>query len=225
MERTTSQLSEKELAQEIIRLHDTGLGCRRISRKLEAMGIRANKDKVNRMFSKYKRSDTEIEDEELRLLRQSETEIREHIRLEREKEEVRKRLADLFVEEATMTFAQRKKLFEDQNCLLKFGQRTVAVTDPGLWTAFLDYCLDEEDLAEGLSEALGHQKSFEALSAQNPEAKMRLDSYLRERMRQCIASWETVDEEECEKEETEPKATAAKKEGCVTIIFPAPDPL
>lgn len=221
-------MNEQELAQEIIRLHDTGLGYRRISQALQARGIQMNKDKISQIHNKHKNSNTDSEDEGLRRLKQSETQTRERLRLEQEREEVRKRLVALFAEQETLTFERRRKLFTDEKRLLRFAQKVMPVVDPMLWCEFKEFCEEDQvlDLADALYVALGDQEDFEALSTQNVEGKKRLDAYLCEGIRECVDMWgEDMWEEFEEEEETEPKAAAAKKEEYVTITFPAPDPM
>ena len=230
MERTTSQLSEKELAEKVIHLHDSGLGFRRIARELTAQGYKMGKDRANKLFDKYKTTtDTDVgEDEELRQLRRAETKARQQLANRKEKEELRKRLTILFVEKETLTFERRRKLFTDEKKLLRFAAKAIGVLYPMAWAEFKEFCEEEDlDLAAALSTALADQQDYESSSVQNGEVKKRLDVYLREEIEEFINLWEEDDCEECEKEEdeTEPKATATQKEENVTVIFPAPAPL
>jgi hypothetical protein len=217
-------ISEQELAEKIIHLHDVlGLGFRRLAKELTSQGCRMNKDGANRLYNKYKRCDdvaTE-EDEELKQLKEAEEEARGHLRLEREKEEARKRLTVLFVEKKTMTFEQRKRFFTNKDKLLKFAQRTMPVTDPMLWDELKEYCFEQGyDLADATAIALGKQKNFEDQPTKDANAKQRLDLYLRNGIRECLNDWRADEQEECrgsKEEESELPINIRERREFVTV--------
>ena len=83
-----TDISEKELAERIIYMHDTlGLGFRRIAGELTSEGISISKDKVFRLYHKYKKSETTRaeEDEEFGQMKEMENETRKRLALEKEK--------------------------------------------------------------------------------------------------------------------------------------------
>jgi hypothetical protein len=215
-------LTEQELAEKVIYLHDvTGLGFRKVAKALTAQGVPTNKDGANRLYHKYEKdcNANVEEDKELKRLSEAEDRAREQLILAREKAEARKRLTALFAESKTMTFELRRKLFTDPEKLLRFAQRTMPVVDPMLWSELKECCEEQGyDLANALSIALGDQRDFEHVSAQ-AEGKKGLDSYLAEGVRRCLSAWKADKQEEGEGE-SELTADNRKDEEYVTIEIP-----
>jgi hypothetical protein len=108
-------------------LHDVlGLGFRRIAGKLASEGIKISKDQANRLYHKYKTQNADVEeDTELKQLREAETKAQKRLRLLRQKEERRKCIAILAVEEVDAKFKHRQKLFENKKSLLRFAKNVL----------------------------------------------------------------------------------------------------
>jgi hypothetical protein len=76
-----------------------------------------NKDKVNRLYVKYKGN---VVDEAqvpygLECLMEAEARARRELEVEREKQEIERRLIELLVGKRTLTFEQRRGLFISQD--------------------------------------------------------------------------------------------------------------
>ena len=199
MERPTSQLSEKEVAEKVIFLHDVeNKGFRKVSTEMRAQGIPMNKDKANMVYRAYsKRDDASLEmDEELKRLKENEEETIGRIKLEREKLEVQRRLTILYIEKETLTFAKRKRFFANRGMLLRFAQKVMPITCPEVWDELKEYCsMYGYDLADATGIALGGQKTYEDKQAQDASMKQRLDLYLRDGINECLNSWRADDPE------------------------------
>jgi len=201
MEKQSLTPSEQELAKKIIHLHDDlGLGFRKTVRKLASEGIHINKDKAHRLYKKYKAFETTnlIEDEELKQLKKEEHEAQEQLRLTKSKEETRRNIAALLVEEAMASFDRRWELFTNEEELLKFAEVIMPVAGPLVWIEFTEYC-DEQgyDIANAVAIALGEQKYYE--EHVKTDEKKSLDLYLAEQLKQALQAWKRK-EEQCEQQ-------------------------
>lgn len=199
--------SERELAGKIIYQHDVlGMGFRRLSKKLVNEGWKINKDRANRLYNKYKVSvlGDALDDKDLKHLKLAEARQRQRFEVQKEKDEIRRRLTILFVEKSTMSFEQRKRLFTDQEKLLRFARRVMPVTDPALWDAFSDFCQERGyKLAIAVAIALGNQQDYEAQSTLL-NGERRFDLYLATEIKKCLADWRTREQnKEAGTEETE----------------------
>lgn len=186
-----------------------------------------NKDGANRLCHKYKTADVADgnEDGVLKELRAAESRALINLERQREKEEIRKRLTFHFVERRTMTFEQRKKLFTEQNRLLRFARKVMPVTAPMLWDEFKDFCEENGyDLADAVAIALGNQQDYETQPPFHSDAKKRFDLYLQEAIRACLADWIKDEEKEEYKnsQEAEPEPPQIGEE-TETITIERPD--
>jgi hypothetical protein len=222
MEQNISQLPERDLAIKIIHMHDNlSLGYRRIAKELGKQGFKVNKDSVNRLYRKFKETDDKKQEENaLTLIRKAENRARQRVETKKEKERIRIQLTVLFVEEHTMTFEQREKLFTDLETLLRFAKRIMPVVDPMLWTEFVEYCQEScDDLAYALAFAIGHQRDYERPAMYSGE-KQRFDLYLQDRMRAWLAAGEKqeLSENTGDSETDEPESTMEESETEICTI-------
>jgi hypothetical protein len=181
MEDNASQISEKELADKIVHMHDNlGFGYRKIAGELRKQGCKANKDSVNRLYQKFKENSggsEQSEEKGLMLLRATEARARQRVEVQREKTILRQQLVAAFVEERTMTFEQRRRLFTDQEKLLKFAKKVMPIVDPMLWDEFSEFCqVRGYDLANAVAIALENQRDYETQLAYSLK---KFDAYLR----------------------------------------------
>ena len=204
MEESTLEISDRELVDRIIFLHeDMGLGFRRVAKELTSQGFTMGKDKAYRSYLKHRphMDDSSEDDEELENLKELEKEAQKRLRLATEKEEIRKRIASLIVEEARTSYEKRREIFTDENALLDFAEKTMSVIDPQLWEDFTEFSEEQGyDLADAVAIALGSQRDFEE---QLPEGEQRLDHYLSGRIRESLDSLEEEIDEEVNSETNE----------------------
>lgn len=222
------QASEWKLAQEIIHLHDDlGMGFRRVAKELTSQGWKANKDSANLLYNKYKISTSAefIDNKDLKHLKLVEARQRQRFEVQKEIEGVRYNLTVLFVERSTLTFEQRKRLFTDPTRLLRFAGRVMPVIDPMLWDEFKQYCETRGyDITEAISIVMEEQSQYEAQSTHDEQGKQRLDSYLRNNLREYLDAWIADEQEEFENQKgQEPKLPIGSEEGTETITIEFPD--
>lgn len=222
-----AQISERELAEKIIFLHDyLRLGFRKIAEKLTSRGFKMSKDKAHRLYHEYRTHSVDVEeDEELKQLKEAEMEGQKRLRLLRQKEERRKCIAILAVEEVDAKFERRQELFEDKEALLRFARTVLPVINPALWLRLTNFCnIEEVDLAEAILDAVGSQADYEEVRM---ERKKENRNYLfDEHLCLYIEDWllqqqgEELDEEAGDSVDEEPNITIhvveAPKE-CVKI--------
>lgn len=168
MEKQIPDISEEEVAAKIIYQHDNlGKGFRRISKFLSFQGIRLSKDQVFRIYHRFKdpqetRLDEQIVDEELESLIQRAEIEKKRVKLARAKEEKRRQIAVLWVQEADLSLEKRTKLFRSKLALLDFAKKVMPVLHPSIWIQIVDYCRSENmQLVDVLKEALGSQADYE----------------------------------------------------------------
>jgi hypothetical protein len=220
MEKQGTEISETELAGKVVFLHDQGLGFRKIAKELASQGYRTNKDICNRLYIKYKQAATsdERENKELEHLRETESRALLNLKRGREKEEIRRRLAVVFVERRTLTFRQRKELFTDSEKLLRFCWRIMPTVDAALWDEFVECCQQRDyDLADAVAKSLGNQQDYET---QSTYSLKKFDAYLREKISKYLA-W-LLEQEQREKQPSEtanPDPSSGEME-IVTIELP-----
>ncbi len=173
-----------------------GLGFRRVAKELTSQGFKISKDKAHRLYHKYKAYEgVEVEDEELREMKTEEMEARGRLELAREKEEIRKRIEALIVEETMTSYEKRKELFTKEDELLEFVEKVMPVVAPQVWSDFKEFCEEQGfDLANALATALGPQRYFEEQLADYEE--QRLDQYLSEQIEESLTAWKKDEEEE-----------------------------
>ena len=180
-------LSERELAEKIVQLHDEmGLGFRKVARKFGSEGVEISKDKAHRLYRKYRAPsktnlEQEIMDEELKLLVEEEEETEKKIKLEQLKDEKRRRIALLLVQEAEASFKVRKGLFEHKAKLLCFSEKVLPVVNPALWLRLTNFCSQEKiDLVDAIQKAIGSQADYEEIRADYK--KTGIDRFLDEHL-------------------------------------------
>jgi hypothetical protein len=204
---------------------DLGKGFRRVAKELTNQGWKVNKDSANRLYSKYMTSTSAdvVDNKDLKHMKLAETKQRQRFEVQKEKEEIRRRLTILFVEKSTMTFEQRKKLFRDQDKLLRFAKRVMPIVDPMLWDEFVQFCEERGyDLANAVAIASGDQLDYETQPSSYSGAKKRFDLYLQEEIRACLVDWrreEQKDYDNSQDGESEP-LTVGEETEIVTIELP-----
>lgn len=194
-------MSERELAERIIYLHDiVGLGFRKIVKKLRSEGIEISKDKAFRLYHKYKpvqANTEEIVDKEIEFFNQEIQKREQNVKLAQTKDEKRRRIAALIVEEKMTSFEKRKQLFSDADELLKFAEIVMPIVDPMLWDEFKEFCEEQGyALANAVVTAIGKQRYFEDQLAEGASEKQSLDQYLREQIEESLDAWKEEDKEE-----------------------------
>jgi hypothetical protein len=201
LEHQSPGISERELADKIIYLHDVlGLGFRRIAKEL---GI--SKDMAFRVYHKYKpaqkvNTEQEIADKETKLLDQDIKEREQNVHRAKIKHEKRKQIAILTVQEAEVSLEHRRELFEDKVALLEFAQNVLPHINPALWLQLVDFCSKKNiDLENGIHEAIGLQSDYEEIrkDAQRENRAYFLDEYLQMQIEEWLSQQQN---EELEKE-------------------------
>jgi hypothetical protein len=212
-----------ELAQKIAELHEVGLGFRRIAKELSNQGYRLNKDRCYRIFNTYAKESCidKSEDKELSHLKLMETKGRRRFEVQREKEEVRRRLTTLYIESNVLTFEKRRRLFNDRVKLLRFAKRVMPVVDSMLWSDFSEFCeVRDYDLADAVAKSLGDQRDYELQSTYSSMKKF--DAYLCEKISgylACLREQERRRREETEVNDQE-SALGEREMEVVTIWLP-----
>jgi hypothetical protein len=200
------QFSEEEIANRTIDLHDNyHMGFRKIARKLSMEGCKINKDKAWRLYNKYKplKPSPIEEDKELEELKNKEEKAGKGLELLKRKNELRRNIVGFTVQRVMEDFDQRRRIFTEEDRLLKFAKKTLRVTDPAVWIKFSEYCeIQGIDLAKTLLAVLGPQEFFEEQLVGSE--KLSLDVYLAARMRNCLDAWEDQAEENDSPSEQEP---------------------
>jgi len=227
MESQPKHISERDLAERIIYLHDVeGLGFRKIARKLTPEGIKMSKDKAHRLYGKYVaaeiNTDSEVTDEELNHLDQTEKEVTRSVKLARVKNEKRRRIAGLIVQEAEASLELRIKLFQDKAALLGFAEKVLPVVSPTIWLQLRDYCAMENiSIADSLHHAIGSQAAYEEarMDYKREERDYLLDEHL------CIRLWDVLmpnqeDESQEESEVAVAPESINKEAEFVTVTIP-----
>jgi hypothetical protein len=195
---------ESEIAREIIHLHDDlGWGFRKLARDMKSRGCRMNKDKANKLYSKYKTGlDVEVgvkSDKELERLKTMEDKARQKLMFKKEKEEVRKSLTALYVGKRTMTYEQRKILFTYWEKLVEFAEKVLPAVDPTGWDQFKKHCWWRNiDLEDAVGTAVGTQADYETLYDENENKRQRFDLYMRDRLKAALKRWTDHSQEESE---------------------------
>ena len=210
METQVSDLSEQQIAQRIIHLHENlGLGFRRIAKKLSAEDIPLSKDRAHRLYRKYRsplpaEAEEASTDKELEALKRQERRAARKAKLAKEKFELRKRIADFKVKEAMYSSKTRTELFSDEKKLLKFLEKIMPVVDPSLWIAFKTYCATQGyNLANAAAIAIGEATDYDAHLTTSANQTQKLHSYFQERLRESLETWK----QEEETKETSPEQT------------------
>lgn len=190
-----SEEERRRLIALIVHLHDDlRMGFRRISGELVARGYpEMGKDTIRKFYlegTNQKISIQIIENEELRPLRQEEKEAERKAREAMEIQRIRERIIEHKVDEIMYSFDKRRELFTRQEKTLEFAEEVMQVVDPMLWTSFKECCeINGYDLANATAVALGEQKDYEE------RGDCRLDSYLKEQIKQSLNAWEKEEEE------------------------------
>ena len=217
-------MSERELAEKIIHLHEVvGLGFRKIAQRLTSEGIEISKDTAFRLFHKYKKDDAVNveEDKELAQLEETEKNAQKDLRLLRKKEEARRRIAAITLEKAMTTFERRKQLFSDADELLKFAEIVMPIIDPMLWDEFKEVCEEQGyDLDNTLATAIGKQRYFEDQLAEDTGEKLSLDLYLSENIEEALNAWNVENEEESTEYDSVDEYGGYEKNGWYYISIP-----
>jgi hypothetical protein len=191
-----AQISERELADKIIYMHDVlGLGFRRIATEL---GI--SKDRAFRLYHKYKpaqkvNTEQEISGRETKLLDQNIKKREQNVHLAKIKHEKRKQIAILMIQEAEVSFERRRELFENKKALLDFAEKVLPVINPPLWLRLEEVCdIIRIGLDDALQDAIGSQIEFEEMRMEslNEDDKYLFDEHLALR----LEDWLLEQEEE-----------------------------
>jgi hypothetical protein len=114
MEKTYSTPSEREVAEKINNLHDcAGLDFRRICNAFWEEDIEIGKDKANRLYWKYKttNSDQLSADKELKKLKKREDRVSKRLHIRREKDLIRRNIVSLEMQELAKSYEKRNLLF------------------------------------------------------------------------------------------------------------------
>lgn len=198
-----SNESEKQIIELIVHLRETTrMGYRKISKELKERGYdNWSKDKIRSRYllhiASQKVSVDEMVDRELRSLRRKEAEMMRKVKLAEQKLVARKRIANLTVEEVMQNFEKREQLFNDEDKLLEFVEKTLPAIAPMLWYTFKEYCANEGfDLANAVFVAAGKQEDFE--KQLETGEKLNLGEYLERQLRLSLDSWQQEAEEESE---------------------------
>jgi hypothetical protein len=171
------------------------MGFRRISGELVARGYpEMSKDTIRKFYlegTNQKIPVREIENEELKPLRQEEKDAEEKARLTKEKQRIRERIVEHKVDEMMYSFYKRRGIFASPEDTLDFAEEVMPVIDPMLWERFKEFCEEYgRDLAYATSDAVGEQRDYEE------RGDCRLGSYLKEQIKQSLNAWEEEEENE-----------------------------
>jgi len=203
MPRKISEKYDQRLIEAISHLHSTGMGYRKMGPELESRGFpRMGKDKIRRLHLQASPKDLpeEIEDNEIRRLKQLEKEKVESSRIAKEKRAIRIRIKDLEIEKVTLQFKKRKKIFTDEKAALRFLSKVMPIIDALLWDQFLELCAKRNyKLSNEALLALGRIEDFEEMLRTNGKS---VDKYLSERLRSSMNAWQEEHKTEEGKEET-----------------------
>ena len=123
MKKLEFEISEEQIAAEIIDLHNRELGYRKISQIMSSKGYPMSKDTVFRIFRKYRseEQDVEVEDKETQQLKIREVRSQNRLQILKRKKALRKHIVDLYVDEIMENYEKRKKIFSAKTCpALKF---------------------------------------------------------------------------------------------------------
>jgi len=113
-------LSEAEIAERVIFEHeDNGKGFRKISKWFSEQGLEISKDRVFRIYHKYRKdsesdNDELIFDAELDLLTKKLEEKKNDTTLNRAKKEKKRQIASLTVQDLDLNLEKRTKLFRNK---------------------------------------------------------------------------------------------------------------
>jgi hypothetical protein len=187
------------------------------------------KDKAWRLYNKHKalKPSPIGMDKELGGLKNKEEKARKSVELLKHKNEIRRNIVDYTVQRLMEDYDERRRIFTEQDRLLKFARKTLRVTDPAIWAKFSEYCeMQDIELASTLLAVLGPQEDFEEQLVGNE--KLGLEVYLASRMRRCLNAWENQKEEDnsfSEQKPVEENETNeyVDEEGFVHMTIPSDD--
>jgi len=219
MQTPPPSITEAEVGKKIIYMHDTlNMGFRRISKALESEGILGyGKDRVNRMYWKHRVSaedNANVKDNNdgLVMLAKTEGEAGRKRELARAKNEKKRRIAILTLEEIDELLESRQQIYRQKSVLLRVAKRVLPVMNPVIWLRLTDYCEENgSGLAEALRDALGPQVDFE--QARTEDLQEGYKYYFDVHLAQCIENWLS------EKEEDRLKKTVDSTNGRQYEIF------